>query len=465
MGWISKPPPGTPLDRQHPHNAGCIAYWPFWDGAGELVADVIGGNHGRFTSVTPSATNGWTGGRAGGHAYRNDGVSSTTTNYITISERVPGSLNMTGAMSVCCWVRSHANRDQFDNIFNRAQSSGTFRLWTRGSGAAAAFYFENGAGNQILAGNSADRWQFVAFTHDGTTARTYLDGVLQNSDAAFGMPTWPSSAGAFLCFQGGFGRQWPAILDGLRLYNRALSPDEVRSLHDEPFAGFVSRGARRLYVAGGASVTSTASLEAAVQRALSAGASLDAAVQATRSAGVGADAAIQAAASATSVLDAAVRRAVSLQAAIDAAVQWPVSAASSLDAAVQRAVNVGASIDGAVQRDLAASVGIDAVVQPGLSVILALDAAIQVAAAATAALDAAVQRAMTALVSLDAAVQRQGLAAAGIDVAVLRALGLGAAIDAYVQVAGSMPAPPKRFTVPPGRGPFQVPAQPKFTVH
>ncbi len=91
-----------------------------------------------------------------------------------------------------------------------------------------------------------DVWYHVAGTYDGSTARIYVNGLLENSVETAG-PLLSSSGGAMKIGQEGAAGDDPEFFNGLidevELFNRALSADEIASIYDAGSAGKCKDGA------------------------------------------------------------------------------------------------------------------------------------------------------------------------------------------------------------------------------
>ncbi|MEK7281227.1 MAG: LamG-like jellyroll fold domain-containing protein, partial [Chloroflexota bacterium] len=115
---------------------------------------------------------------------------------------------------------------------NRARA-GTYEILAEGPFSSPSFegtnplefYVNNDCATNITV--NADGWHHLAGTWDGTNAKTYLDGVLQNTTPCTSAPilgtfTLGGRSGSY-SFQGS--------LDDVRLYNRALSASEGSALY------------------------------------------------------------------------------------------------------------------------------------------------------------------------------------------------------------------------------------------
>lgn len=281
-----------------------------------------------------------------------------------------------------------------------------------------------------------------------TDYRLYVNGSQANGTLSFG------TGGTWLNSMGPVGAQLSGRISllgwgfGVEALTDAQALAITRNPQQELWRMFESQ---RIWVpvaaAGGSTITTTASLGAAIQLAQAATASMSAAVQQGGSAAAGTDAAVQAARSAQAGLDGAVRAVALATAGLEAAVQVSASASASLQAAVQLARSATAALDLAVQAQGAVTAGMDAQIQAGSSLSASLDAQIQAAssvsaaasaavladALATAGLDGVVQLGRTSTAGMGAALQGAAFAAAAIDVAVQLASAASAGMDAQVQ--------------------------------
>jgi hypothetical protein len=113
-------------------------------------------------------------------------------------------------------------------------TAGSCQVWTWGGGLLVAT-----AGNIMTNG----KVHFIAYTFDGNTNRLYVDGVLQATS------TTANLAGKFAMFYingfptGGTAETSNHMVDTVRLYNRALSQNEITTI-------FNSTGARHGIVNG-----------------------------------------------------------------------------------------------------------------------------------------------------------------------------------------------------------------------
>ena len=193
-----------------------VAYG-FDEGSGTTAAD-SSGNH---RTATLSAAGWATGGRFGG-AVSLDGVAGT------VVPPALGTFYRTG-LTYEAWVYKQSSK----------KDATVLGSWVGGAGAGAMIWVDHVSGHYQLAlgptfANYLDsgqapgvgRWQHVAATYDGSTARFYIDGVETAAALYAGVVgtsnTW--RIGAYGSTATGF---LDALVDNVRIYDRALSAAEI----------------------------------------------------------------------------------------------------------------------------------------------------------------------------------------------------------------------------------------------
>ena len=204
-----------------------IAYYPF-DGD---VNDYSGhGNHGTIIGNVVPATDRH--GNPNG-AYRFPGQAF---NYISVPDAEILHLN---TFTLSAWV--FLDDEDFINhgheLVNKGRdiSNGSYKLMLRGIGAQNEYSGINGA--YVDDFPSIGQWHMVTGTIEGDQARFYIDGMLQ-SEATLSHPfnynnTEPLTLGCH--YYSGVPSYWAytllGVMDEVRIYNRALSPQEVLMLY------------------------------------------------------------------------------------------------------------------------------------------------------------------------------------------------------------------------------------------
>ncbi|MDD5306243.1 MAG: LamG domain-containing protein [Deltaproteobacteria bacterium] len=211
---------------------GLIAHWPL-DGDANDVAN--GDYDGTVTGAVP--TEGHDG--APNSAYLFNG----TTDVIDCEAPIDVSSN---ALTVSAWIKfgvDPAAITQARSYF--VDSVGSFRFWyaatADNTAVADQIFWDLWDWNGISTTGvtwTMGTWYHLVGTFDGTTARVYVDGTLNNSAAA--TKTLHSATASFLI---GAGLPWTGYppkegffngaIDDVRIYDRALSDTEVLALYNE----------------------------------------------------------------------------------------------------------------------------------------------------------------------------------------------------------------------------------------
>ncbi len=205
-----------------------IGYWKLDDGSGTTALDASGNGH------TGTLLNGptWIPGVVSG-ALSFDGLND--------SVDVPHDAALDAyPLTVAAWVKTSATG--LGGIVNKYYPSSWngYQIFTTG-GNLCAWYFRD-ASNAIWDGTTCtlmtsgfndNRWHHVAFVVDASGGSLYVDGVVKAARAWTGTPgptttTLDLSLGQY---PGAVQPFFPGALDDVRLYNRALSADEVLGLY------------------------------------------------------------------------------------------------------------------------------------------------------------------------------------------------------------------------------------------
>ncbi len=209
-------------------DVGLAAHWKFDDGAGTTALDSSGnGNHGTLTNGPTWAT-----GVRGG-ALDFDGVDDHVEMGDILNE-------VTGSFSVSAWgYRRDGGRLQIIN----ADESGTYRgFWFQVSetGRIGINYGDGtGAGSNdrrskgVDSAVAAEEWTHITAVVRGATDMTiYVNGVDAggtHSGSGGGM-VWSANP-CYVGYSVRGGERYSGLLDDLRVYDRALTGEEVRLLH------------------------------------------------------------------------------------------------------------------------------------------------------------------------------------------------------------------------------------------
>lgn len=209
---------------------GLVAHWAFDEVSGTIAYDSAGENDGTFVGDPV-----WTTGQVGG-ALEFDGDGDH------VDCGTGSSLDVTDAITIAAWIK----RPDFN-------SHGVIAGKTNGDLVTAGYglysYEEGVAFNFYASGDwvrtepripiSADEWHYVVGGFDGTGSYVYIDGEQMASVEYFGTITTADG----YPFQIGFWRldnpeYFKGLMDDVRVYNRALSGEEIRQLYYEGFSDY-----------------------------------------------------------------------------------------------------------------------------------------------------------------------------------------------------------------------------------
>jgi outer membrane protein assembly factor BamB len=207
---------------------GLIGHWTFDEGKGMIARDSSGrNNHG---TIMGSAK--WTKGRIGG-ALDFDG----TDDFVSIPNE--GNFDITGSITVTAWIRVNSFTRSWQAIVTKGD-----RAWrlhrandTNSLGWACSDLSRQEVGD--LYGKKAvnnGRWHHVAGVYDGTKTCLFVDGTLDASERTtrtISVNDYPVLIGENAQHRGRFFR---GLIDDVRIYDRALSVDELQALFERDAA-------------------------------------------------------------------------------------------------------------------------------------------------------------------------------------------------------------------------------------
>ena len=197
----------------------------------ETVLDSSGyNNHGTNNGATHNLTNGFNGGGAFEFDGIDDKITMSTENYINDSA------------TWSFWIKKPVNQEG-KPIISKYNTVGDQRSWSIGTnpkdGGTGIIVYLSGDGtlgfNQVISGSTfpVDEWTHFVLTYDGTTLRTWKNNVeltsyTANVPATLYQCTAPTEIGyAYLGKQTYF----KGSIDDVRIYNRALTEDEIKALY------------------------------------------------------------------------------------------------------------------------------------------------------------------------------------------------------------------------------------------
>lgn len=235
------------LNHDDPINRGLVGCWPlgiFLVNSNGLLPD-IKGNHNSLATAT------------GTRASHHGGVCQFFDKNSIESSAVSFPFLTSFSLSVWTLAQSFGFDDAYHAVISRGaifENNTNYCLSLReavsGSNYHLACYFRNGStlqGTEIIVPSFTNAWKHIVITYGARTLNYYYNGVSVGSASTSSDPidggqllrfSAPNSntTGTDLIYGGG--------LDGIRIYNRALNPQEILRLYAEPYAGIVEQAPR-----------------------------------------------------------------------------------------------------------------------------------------------------------------------------------------------------------------------------
>lgn len=220
-------------------NDGLVAYLPFDGNADDISGN---GNNGIVYGATLTED------RFGNidSAYLFDGIDD----YIVITHNASLNFSKSDQFTLSAWINfgepivQDPTQSAAQSIFGkRGAAYEGYNLKINETGTIEGGFYDGEQFRRTMTGSYPwNEWHLITVTHDGTTVRSYMDGVLieSNSDAL----TNPVTHGYDLLI-GRYGSEWHwhmehanGIIDDARIYNRALSSTEIKELYGEDLPNY-----------------------------------------------------------------------------------------------------------------------------------------------------------------------------------------------------------------------------------
>jgi hypothetical protein len=207
-----------------------VLYLPFDEGSNPNTTayDYSGnGNNGTLYNFDWTATSGWTTGKVN-KALVFDGVDD----WVEVPDSA--SLSPTNAVTVEAWIKSSVGKSNLGVITKGPYTLDyDYMLYLTGDGTNVSFYMKDSAGNyDYVGGNfswSDGVWHHYVGMFDGDWLYIYIDSALKFSKNT-ALTNIRNSTNPLLIGRG-WGNFLNGIIDDVRIYNRALSADEIKALY------------------------------------------------------------------------------------------------------------------------------------------------------------------------------------------------------------------------------------------
>jgi hypothetical protein len=208
---------------------GLVAAYNFNQGSGTQLLDVSGmGNNGTITGAQ------WNAAGRNGSALQFNG----TSNSVAVADA--NSLDLTNGMTIEAWVYPTVQPTGWRTIVAKETAGAVVYYMHAGSDSSnrPATGGRFGNAEQVLYGGTrlaANTWVHVAATYDGTAQRLFINGVqvaTRNQTGALGTSTGVLRIGG----NSVYGEYFQGRIDDLRIYNRALTAQQIATDMNTPVA-------------------------------------------------------------------------------------------------------------------------------------------------------------------------------------------------------------------------------------
>ena len=204
--------------------SGLVSWWP---GEGN-ANDVVGANHGTLQGGTTFTTG------MIGQAFSFDG----TDDFVLVPDSPD--LTLPGDVTFTFWAKRTVFDGTWSNMFGKGDNPVSYRLAFAPSNHLAADFEHDDGSDEDIGGPLVDDfdWHHYAYVRDGNTHHLFLDGVEEASGSFIGTAAAavgePVVIGVLRSEPDPSDRQFfGGIVDEVKLFNRALTDEEVQAIFNE----------------------------------------------------------------------------------------------------------------------------------------------------------------------------------------------------------------------------------------
>lgn len=208
-------------------STGLVAEWLFKEGTGDTILDATGHTPpGRVYGAQWAA-------REGGHALSFDSKGAH------VNCGTSESLDIRGAVTLEAWVYPTARAASETGVAGKSFDAYGLTLYSDGN-----FYCYIGSGgNKCSVPGCVNRWNHITGTFDGKDLRMFLDGEARDTRPSQFTTVNPGGSFYIGCIArdaagGALTDSFQGYIGAVRVYNRALSEEEVRTLYARDKASF-----------------------------------------------------------------------------------------------------------------------------------------------------------------------------------------------------------------------------------
>jgi hypothetical protein len=197
-----------------PNNLGLVGYWTFDEGSGSTAYDHSGnGNNGTLVN-SPT----WVAGKVGGALSFNGTNQYVQGNDTTLPQGA-------SPRTMSAWIKTTTSGTSWFLSYGTDSTGNASGMFVSGGNLYATTWL-NDLNSGITVNNNS--WHFVVATYDGTTWRTYVDSVA----GATNSPSTNTTGGNLkIGTRQDLTQYFSGTIDDVRIYNRALSANDVANLY------------------------------------------------------------------------------------------------------------------------------------------------------------------------------------------------------------------------------------------
>jgi hypothetical protein len=210
---------------------GLIGRWKLTETSGTTATDsTLYANHGAYQNGASLATSS----QVPSYHVQAEVLDGTDDQVVIPNESL---YDVTGPISVAAWIRVNAFSPAWQAAITKGDSS--WRLTRENATNTMMFDCSGLSTPKVVSTISVNdaRWHHVAGVYDGSSLKFYVDGQLDQTVSTSGNVSTNSYPVYFGENAEATGRHWNGSLYDVRVYNRAISPDEVSQLYSGGFTG------------------------------------------------------------------------------------------------------------------------------------------------------------------------------------------------------------------------------------
>ena len=220
---------------------GGIGYWPFDEGVdvasdNKIVLDEISGNNGLInlgSAGNTSLTNAWQNDSScvSGKCLSFDG----SDDEVIVNIPATSSLDLTTNFTISLWIYPTDNSAPRPIISKADAGLNLGYKIENNSGVLKSSLFSTGGDCILSAGNlNLNEWQLITVVYDGSNLSNYKNGELQGTPFTCSISVSKNTENFLIGAQLSDSSKFAGKIDELRIYQRALTQDEISNLFNYP---------------------------------------------------------------------------------------------------------------------------------------------------------------------------------------------------------------------------------------